>query len=889
MPHFLRPLHPLRRRTTLQQYVVGSTILAILGIVHYLPQKLCSQQMLSHHARSHQTSSPSKTNSLHSLYEPLGNCIQWQRDANGLSLTTPTGLLRLVVYSPTIVRVRIAKEGRFDDHSFAVIATPQPAAFTISETADALTLNTDSLTVRITKSPVRLQFLTKQGKLINQDDPAFGTGWQGNEVTAYKTLLPDEKFLGLGEKTGNLNRRGEAFTNWNTDAFGYGGRTDPLYGSHPFYIGVHSIRTTPSRSSAQATTTDGILYGIFFDNCHRTHFNFGASNDRFSSFSADDGEMNYYFIHRSTMAELLADYTLLTGRMELPPLWSLGYHQCRYSYFPDKEVLSVAKTIREKQIPADVLWLDIHYMDAYKVFTWHPERFPKPKALLSELKTLGFKTVVIIDPGVKVEKGYAAYEDGLRKDVFLKYPDGTLYKGEVWPGWCHFPDFTKPATRSWWGDKFKSLIDDGLDGFWNDMNEPATWGQRFPDLVEFDFDGNKATHKKGHNVFGMQMARATFEGVKHHSGKRPFVLTRASYAGIQRYAAVWTGDNTASDEHILLGARLLNTMGLAGIPFTGVDVGGFNGNGSRELFARWVSVGALSPFFRVHAAINTKEQDPWSFGEDVEELCRAYIGLRYRLLPYIYSTFYESTQTGLPVARSLALYAPFDEKIYDSRYQSQYLFGQSILVAPVASTQEFVKIYLPAGAWYDAYTDRLIEGNQELLVESPLERLPVFIKAGAVLPMQSLVQHTGQSSDGKLYVHVYQHAAQSAKSQTTKLAERFTHYEDDGQTLAYQQKDFAKREICFESSQKRLIFGKIDGKRASAYSSIVVVFHGFEQMPTECTVNGKKVALGQHTSPFLQQPPAHDPLNVPAAGVQPYLSRPSVTIPNSSQEIILRW
>ncbi|MBI3234241.1 MAG: glycoside hydrolase family 31, partial [Bacteroidetes bacterium] len=314
---------------------------------------------------------------------------------------------------------------------------------------------------------------------------------------------------------------------------------------------------------------------------------------------------------------------------------------------------------------------------------------------IDELKAMGFHLVVIVDPGIKKEKGYSAYEDGLKNDVFLKYPDGTNYTGQVWPGWCHFPDFTNPKTRKWWGNSFKGYVNDGIDGFWNDMNEPATWGQRFPDLVEFDFDGHKGTHRKGHNVFGMQMSRSTYDGAKElMNGRRPFILTRATYAGGQRFSAIWTGDNQPTDDHMIAGVRLVNSLGLSGFPYAGMDVGGFAGDASRDLFARWIQIGAFSPFFRGHTMVDSKDKEPWSHGEKDEEISRNFIQLRYNLMPYIYSTFYEATQNGMPVSRSLAFYHTYDNKIYDGNYQNQYYFGHGLLVAPYVSYRDLNKLIM---------------------------------------------------------------------------------------------------------------------------------------------------------------------------------------------------
>ena len=426
--------------------------------------------------------------------------------------------------------MRIDKQAPAKDFSYAVIAQPSAFKPRIAQTDDAVTMETDSLTVRITKKPFSVSFLTPGGTVINADEPGLGTSWIGEEVTTYKTMQEGERFIGLGEKTGNLDRKGNAYTNWNTDAYGYTTGQDPIYATIPFYIGVHH----------------GMSYGIFFDNTWRSNFNFGASNNRFSSFGAAGGEMNYYFIYHSSVAGIIRSYTGLTGRITLPPLWSLGYQQNRYSYYPDTEVYRIAQTLREKQIPADGITLDIHYMDAYKLFTWNKTRFPDPAGMNARLGKMGFKTTVIVDPGIKVEKGYPAYENGLRSDIFIKYSDGKPYTGQVWPGWCHFPDFTGAKGREWWKQQITAYHRAGVAGLWNDMNEIATWGQKMPDNVLFSFEGNTVTHQQAHNVYGLQMVRASYEGYRAITpNKRPFILTRAGYAGLQRYSAILDGRQTA--------------------------------------------------------------------------------------------------------------------------------------------------------------------------------------------------------------------------------------------------------------------------------------------------------------------------------------------------------
>jgi alpha-glucosidase len=784
---------------------------------------------------------------------------------NGLVFKAPNCSVQITVYNPAIIRVHFTHNSIPDTFSYAVVQkAPGKKQFTINESTGKTTLKTDSMYVEIQHSPLRIRFLTLSGQIINEDEPAFGTAWIGEEVTTYKKLQPGEKFIGLGEKTGSLNRRGEGYTNWNTDYYGYPTNADPIYMTTPFYMGLHSAQGK------------NLIYGIFLDNSYKTHFNFGASNDRFSSFTAEDGDMNYYFIHSSTVAGIIEHYTALTGRMDMPPLWSLGFQQCRYSYYPDKEVLRIAETFREKSIPADVIYLDIHYMDKYKIFTWDNNRFPDPPGMIKSLQDKGFRTAVIIDPGIKVEKGYAAYEQGVKDKLFLKYPDGTDYTGAVWPGWCHFPDFTNPSTRNWWGNSFKGYIQAGIRGFWNDMNEPASWGQRFPDLVEFNFEGNTGTHRKGHNLYGMQMARATYEGTRQLlQGERPFILTRAGFSGIQRYSSVWTGDNVSSDDHMMLGVRLLNSMGLTGIPFTGMDIGGFSGNPSKELFARWISIGAFSGLCRAHVCVDNKDQEPWSFGEKVEDIARNYISLRYMLLPYIYSAFYQAHRTGLPIWRSLAIYHPFDDKIYDGRYQHQFMLGNGLMIAPVNSQQEFAKVYLPDSTWYDFYNDKLYAGKEEILTEAPLEKLPVFVKGGSILSMQSLIQHTGQKPTDTLYMHVY-------RGNNGGTAE---YYEDDGLTYAYEKGAYHSRIIRYVNNT--LTVGAAQGNASSKFKFIRIIFHGFSGLEQISVNNREKLQAQRNQISFMRPLSNFDPLG--GAGQPQMIDVYTVTISNSQAETKLSW
>jgi alpha-glucosidase len=762
----------------------------------------------------------------------FGNVISWNYKNHVLEGDSECAKFRISVFEEGIVRIQASRFDSFESNPYSVIAEPEACGLEFSESNTELKIQTALLGLSIQLENFALSFFDSSGNLLNEDD-ALSISWIGSEVTNYKKVQKDEKFIGLGEKTGNLDRSGKAFTNWNTDYFAYGVGDDPLYLSIPFYIGIH----------------EGGCYGVFFDNTHKSVFNFGASTNRFSYFSAEDGDLDYYFIHYPSVREIVMAYCRLTGKMHMPPKWSLGFQQCRYSYYPESEVYAVAQGFRDKNMPADVIYLDIHHMEAYKVFTFDGEKFKDPKTMISRLKEKGFKVVVIMDPGIKTEKGYLPYEEGEKQDLFVKYPDGKTYEAQVWPGWCAFPDFTNEKTRNWWAEKMAFYTEAGVDGFWTDMNEPASWGQFTPNLIEFEFEGEKASHRKARNIYGMQMARSAREGASlQNPNKRPFVLTRSGFAGIQRYAAAWTGDNVASEEHMLAGIRLVNSLGLSGVAFSGYDVGGFAGEASKSLFARWMSIGAFAPFYRAHSMINTKDSEPWAFGEETEEISRNYMKLRYRLLPTIYSAFYQSTQTGLPISASLALSYFKEEKIFQSSFQNEYIFCNSFLIAPVESFREISKVYLPQGEWYYLYSDQYHLGNQIIFQESPINYLPVYVKAGQIFTMQSDVNNTEASHDGILRIHVYK----------GKEGSEFLHYEDAGEGLEFQVGEFHSRTIIYQADSEELLFSETSGNFTSEFTKFKIYFHGFHQESAQ--ISGQTIHLKKENYAFLCKLTEFDPL-----------------------------
>lgn len=769
----------------------------------------------------------------------------------GIDGTTANARFEIQVFRENTFRVRVSNQNAWQANPYSVVIGPEENCFEFEENDDSLILRTGKLQLWIGKKNLSMVFKTPDGEVISEVDPDFGINWLGTEVSSYKKLQEWEKFIGLGEKNGGLNRYGQTYTHWNTDHFAYGTDDDPLYCSIPFYMGLHH----------------GIAYGVFFDNPHRTTFNFGAGNNRYSYFSAEDGDLDYYFFHDSSLPAILSAYASLTGPPPLPPRWALGYQQCRYSYYPDKDVIRLAETFRDKAIPGDVIYLDIHHMDAYKVFTFDKARFPDPAEMIRQLKKRGFRVVVILDPGIKADTSYASFVEGSAKGLFVSYPDGKPYEGQVWPGWCTFPDFTLPEARTWWGQALKFYTELGVDGFWTDMNEPATWGQTLPNVVQFDFEGAGASHLKARNVYGMQMARSTREGQeKQQPDNRPFVLTRSGFAGVQRYAAIWTGDNVSSDAHMLAGVRLVNSLGLSGVPFAGYDIGGFVGNCTPELFARWISIAAFCPLFRAHTMINSHASEPWSFGEEVEAIARNYIRLRYKLMPAIYAAFYASHASGLPVAKSLALAYPFDDRIYHGAYDSQYLFCENLLVVPVQSHQSLTKLYLPEGDWYHLFSGKKQSGAREIFWECPLNYLPVFVAAGAIVPMQSVTQHATDAHDGRIKLHVFQ-----GKGVWQQLI-----YEDDGSSNAYLTGSWARRTVQMDHDHGLLEIGALQGNFPSSYTQAKIYFHGFSDQVAE--VGGKRVKLDVGNIAFLDEVAEFDPLPSGDHDFQICASLPNLTL-----------
>ncbi|WP_240737404.1 glycoside hydrolase family 31 protein [Hymenobacter metallicola] len=767
-----------------------------------------------------------------------GQVLSCSQQGSDFLFTCDNGVqLSVQVITDKILRFRYATEVGFAaDFSYAVPADQPRAALEFlefREKPDHYRITTERLICTISKLNTAARILDRSGTLLSADEKGFHWEYDyetGNDIVKMsKQVQSGVHYYGLGDKPDNMNLRGKRFTNWGTDTYGYTKGSDPLYKNIPFYLELQQK----------------IAHGIFFDNTFKASFDFAAERADVTSFWAMGGEMNYYFIYGPTLTEVTQEYTRLTCPPELPPLWALGYHQCKWSYFPESNFRSIAKGFRERKIPCDALYLDIDYMDGYRCFTWSPTHFPEPKKMVRELAEDGFKTIVIIDPGIKIDPNYSVYKEGLENDYFCRRADGPLMKGSVWPGLCNFPDYTRPDVREWWAGLFKGLIqEDGVRGVWNDMNEPAVFEKgTFPDDVRFHYDGHSASHKKAHNIYGMQMARATAAGVKQFSyPNRPFTITRSTYAGGQRYSSAWTGDNIASWEHLWLANIQCQRLSISGFSFVGSDVGGFIDTPDGELYVRWVALAAFHPFFRTHSSGDHGDQEPWSFGEQYLDLARGFIELRYRLLPYMYTTFWQYVQDGTPVLRPLTFLDQNDTETY--LRMAEFSLGDHLLVCPITQAGADGRwMYLPRGDWFYYWTDEAKTGGAEVWASAPLDRIPLFVKAGAVIPMYPLMQYVGEKKVEELTLHVYYKQG----SETSVV------YEDGGEGYGYQQGQSTTRRFTVTGTAASLTLTQtIEGDYQPSFTTYRVVFHGFGV--GQATADGQETAVAETSEQGLVLP-----------------------------------
>jgi|APAga8741244001_1050109.scaffolds.fasta_scaffold02883_2 alpha-glucosidase len=712
---------------------------------------------------------------------------------NGVKLDLGTNEAYIRIFDKDLVKVSVVKKGEkeFESRGIAKKASEwKTPHFRANVSADVYTLKTDEITVEIKLSEFGVKFLDKNGNVINEDYVNQGktSGYENGKPYVFKKTDKNEDFYGFGEQAGlEVNKRGESMGMWNTDAYSYTKDTKYLYTTIPFFVGLK----------------DKKAYGIFFDNTHRSYYEMASESDDYYYFYANGGKLTYYFTYGPQISDVIDRYTELTGKMDIPPKWSLGLHQSKWGYTPE-EIINVAKTYREKQIPLDTMHFDIDYMDGYRVFTWNEQY----KQALKQLKSMpGFHAIAINDPAVKQDENYRMYQEGTKNDYWAKNADGTPYIGPVWPGDAAFPDFSKQEVRDWWANNLGEILNEGVDGIWNDMNEPAVFRDddkqhhTLPLDAYFGTEDNKILHSEYHNLYGNDETEATYQAFKNHKpGTRPFVLTRDMYAGTQRYAALWTGDNASNWEHLQMSLPINMNVGMSGVSFVGNDIGGFANRPSPELFARWIEVGAFLPFSRIHydsdAKADVKQgQEPWAFGPEVEQISKKYIDMRYQLLPYLYNEFKEAADSGKPVQQPLVYQFQNDKNTHD--ISDQYMFGDSMMLAPVVKQgQTSREVYLPEGVnWTDYWTGKEYNGGQTITMEAPLGQLPIFVKKDSIIPTRAVQQYTDEKPLTNLVLDTY-----VDKNAT------YTFYEDDGKTEDYKKGAYNLTKLDVIKKQNKITF-----------------------------------------------------------------------------------
>lgn len=752
---------------------------------------------------------------------------------------TPHGLLadlheeqlRVEPVRPDVVRLKISRGGRFDDSpTFAVCVDPlaEPVDFTVQRDEERVRLVTADLVVSVWLEPFRVDVHRTDGTPVvetaqDEDGRYWAYATLNDAFTTRRRCRQEDAIYGLGEKSGRHNRKGRDFTLWNTDVLSptetaeftrdlapddpRADRTsvefDPFYVSIPFFY----HQSYPA----------GIMAGSFVDNGYRGGYEFSDDEEYRIVFSG--GQYTEYVFAGPGMPEILQAYTWLTGRTAPPPVWSLGYHQCRWFEYTQDAVEELGARHRELDVPLDALWLDIEYMDGYRVFTWDTEAFPDAPGMLARLDDQGIRVITIIDPGVKYEPGYWVFDQARERDVLCRTEGGDIYLGQVWPGNTAFPDFVTEEAREWWGELNADHVKSGLAGIWNDMNEPAT-GDIAPQAMRFG--RGQHSHERYRNQYALLMAMGTTAGLRRAMPKlRTFVLSRSGFAGIQRYAANWMGDNFSRWDHLQLSIAMASGFGVSGQAFVGADIGGFAGSSNPELFLRWMQYGVLTPFCRNHSMIGNVDQYVWAFGEVVQQHVRTAVQLRYRLLPYLYASFLTASETGAPVQRPLVFDHQYDAGVRD--LDDEYLLGPDLLVAPVLEPSSTSRqVYLPPGEWYDWASDEHLDGARFVIAPTPMDTIPLYARAGSVLPMWPVAPpSTSGYHPQSLELHVF---VPESDGRWTSLLQ-----EDDGLTDAHLSGGRYRTTFVLERTGETVTLSAAvagDGYPEFARERFVLVLHG---------------------------------------------------------------
>ncbi|MDM0785925.1 glycoside hydrolase family 31 protein [Clostridium perfringens] len=686
--------------------------------------------------------------------------------------------ITLTMFENDIVKVFIGDKYEESISTNGVVDDLGKGEFIVEEDSNFVIVKGTKVLTFVDKNTTEISFRDLEGNIINED---FQPSFKDEEGNVYISKVNDcLAYYGLGEKGGDLNKKGCYTENFNTDDPETDDDSITYYKTIPFYVALKEEAT----------------YGIFFDNSFRSYFDMGKEMGDRIFFGAIEGQIQYYFIPGENIKEVVKNYTALTGRMEMPPLWSLGYQQCRFSYFSQEEVRELVKTFEEKDIPLDVVYLDIDYMDGFRVMTFKTPNFDDAAGLISDLKEKGIRTITIIDPGVKVDEEYDVFKRGKEGNHFTKKLDGEMFIGAVWPGDSAFPDFSNNDCREWWKSELKKFISEhGMDGIWNDMNEPCVFNNDHKTMLEtclHNSDNGVIEHKEFHNRYGFEMSRCSKEAQEElHPNERGFSMTRATYAGGQRYSSVWTGDNMSLWSQMRMSISMNANLGISGFSFVGNDVSGFGLDSSEELFIRWMEMGTFIPIFRNHSNMYTRRQEPWAFGPRAEKIAKKSIELRYELLPYIYDLYYISHKEGLPIFRPMIMEYEKDMNLLNMR--EQFMLGENMIVAPVLYEGERSKtVYLPKGSWFNYFTMEKLQGGKWYKLPCELDEILVFVKEGAIIPTYNKKFRNVKERPKNILLKVF---GENAKG---------FHYNDDGHTMEYLEGKYTYMDIKVVDGKEEL-------------------------------------------------------------------------------------
>lgn len=686
--------------------------------------------------------------------------------------------ITLTMFENDIVKVFIGDKYEESISTNGVVDNLEKGEFIVEEDSNFVIIKGTKVLTFVDKNTTEISFKDLDGNIINED---FQPSFKDEKGNVYISKVNDcLAYYGLGEKGGDLNKKGCYTENFNTDDPETDDDSITYYKTIPFYVALKEEAT----------------YGIFFDNSFRSYFDMGKEMGDRIFFGAIGGQIQYYFIPGENIKEVVKNYTSLTGRMEMPPLWSLGYQQCRFSYFSQEEVRELVKTFEEKDIPLDVVYLDIDYMDGFRVMTFKTPNFDDAAGLIGDLKEKGIRTITIIDPGVKVDEEYDVFKRGKEGNHFTKKLDGEMFIGAVWPGDSAFPDFSNKDCREWWKSELKKFISEhGMDGIWNDMNEPCVFNNDHKTMLEtclHNSDNGVIEHKEFHNRYGFEMSRCSKEAQEElHPNERGFSMTRATYAGGQRYSSVWTGDNMSLWSQMRMSISMNANLGISGFSFVGNDVSGFGLDSSEELFIRWMEMGPFIPIFRNHSNMYTRRQEPWAFGPRAEKIAKKSIELRYELLPYIYDLYYISHKEGLPIFRPMIMEYEKDMNLLNIR--EQFMLGENMIVAPVLYEGERSKtVYLPKGSWFNYFTMEKLQGGKWYKLPCELDEILVFVKEGAIIPTYNKKFRNVKERPNNILLKVF---GENAKG---------FHYNDDGHTMEYLEGKYTYMDIKVVDGKEEL-------------------------------------------------------------------------------------